>query len=266
MTTVQDEALERLADQLSEAIRTGRQIALPAPQDWPQSRAEAYRVQDRVAQRLGWAVAGWKAGATSPGMRARDGQDDIIVGRVFAPRFYEASTISLSYQDFAGARAEPEFAFRLTADFPAGLARRIDEVAAHATAHIAIELVASRYDAPTPWGKVGGLLGLADNGSGAALILGAEIAAPEQVDFLRHYVALSIDGGAPAAQSPADIRCAPYVALCDVVNHLSARGLDLPKGSVITTGSASDTQPVLAGTTLTADFGPLGAIRLHFSK
>lgn len=257
--------LEALAQRLAGAWRGGPRIGLPPKHARPRDRSEAYAVQARLAELIGEPVVGWKAGATSGGMRARDGQDGLITGRVFASRLYRGSALALPAADYANARAEPEFAFLLAADLPAVGPRSAAEIAPLVRAHIAIELVASRYGEPTPWGAEGGLLGLADNGSGLALVIGPEIAAPATVDYLRHPVALTLNGGAPAPQSPPDIRAEPYAALVDVVNHLAERGIGLRAGMAITVGSVTDTLPTPAGSILRADFGALGAITLTFA-
>ena len=264
MTPERRAVMEQLAARLFEAWRGGPRVPLPAPALRPRDRAEAYAAQEHLARLIGAPVAGWKAGATSVGMRRRDGQDGLITGRVFAPRLFFGTDLVLPAADYAEARAEPEFAFVLTADLPAAPARSRADIAPLVRAHIAIELVASRYAEPTPWGAEGGLLGLADNGSGAALILGPAILAPDAVDFLRHPVALTLNGGPAAPQSPPEIRAQPFDALCDVVNHLGARGIGLTAGMAITVGAATDTLPTPAQSALTADFGTLGAITLRF--
>ncbi len=265
MTPDRRDAMEHLARLLAAAWSSGRAIPLPAPDGRPRDRAEAYAAQARLVELIGAPVSGWKAGATSEGMRARDGQDGLITGRVFAPRLFFGSSLVLPAADYAVARAEPEFAFVLAADLPAAGPRSVAQIAPLVRAHIAIELVASRYAEATPWGAEGGLLGLADNGSGAALIIGPAIAQPDRVDYRNHPVTLTLNGGTPAPQSPPDIRAQPFAALTDVVNHLGARGIGLTAGMAITVGSASDTLQTPAGGVLKADFGALGAITLTFA-
>ncbi|MBW6506538.1 MAG: hypothetical protein K0B00_07310 [Rhodobacteraceae bacterium] len=265
MTPDRRDAMEHLAVLLAAAWSSGRAIPLPAPNDRPRDRTEAYAAQARIAELIGDPVAGWKAGATSAGMRARDGQDGLITGRVFAPRLFFGADLVLPAADYTQARAEPEFAFVLAADLPAVGPRSVAEIAPLVRVHIAIELVASRYAEAAPWGAEGGLLGLADNGSGAALVIGPEIAQPDRVDYLHHPVALTLNDGPPAPQAPPEFRAAPYAALADVINHLGARGIGLSAGMAITVGSATDTLPTPSGSTLKADFGALGAITLTFA-
>ena len=167
--------------------------------------------------------------------------------------------------DSPSARAEPEFAFVLTADLPPGPPRSEAELAPLVQVHIAIELVASRYAVPTPKGAEGGLLGLADNGSGLALVIGPEITSPQEVDFLHHHVSMALDGGIAANQTAPEFRVEPYAALTEIVNHLGTRGIGLRAGMALTVGATTDTLPTLPGATLCADFGALGSITLRFA-
>jgi len=267
MTRDRQETLEGLATLLAEAWLTGGKLDLPASQDRPKDRAEAYFVQDRMAALIGEPVSGWKAGATSENMRKRDGHDDIVPGRAFASRFFIGSHHAIPESLVFGACIEPEFAFRIDEAIPvrpeAWSAR---EIAARVTAHIAIELIGSRYRTDMPPADVNTLMTIADNGNGVGLIIGDAIADPNAVDFHRHAIALSVDGGTPARNSPPDIRCSPLDALVDVANHLSARGIALDEGSYVTTGSATETVPVIGGTKAVADFGRLGRIVLEFSR
>lgn len=105
---------------------------------------------------------------------------------------------------------------------------------------------------------------IADNGNGFALVIGPAIATDAAYDPLRHAVDLRIDGGAPARNSPPEIRADPLAALADTVNLLAARGISLRAGDFVTTGSATETLPVKKGSTVTAEFGNLGSIRLTF--
>lgn len=267
MSPQRQDVLEALAASLAEAWRTGHKIVLPEPASRPRDRAEAYRVQDRMADLIGAPVVGWKAGATSDAMRQRDGHDDIVPGRAFASCFFVGSEHDIDESLVRGARIEPEFAFRIDEPIPARQkAWSVEEITPRVTAHIAIELIGSRYRADTPPAELTTLTTIADNGNGVGLVIGDAITDPAAVDFHRHPIVLTIDGGDPAPNSPPDVRCSPFHALVDVANLLSARGIGLEAGTYITTGSATDTVPVVPGTRAVADFGRLGRISLLFSR
>ena len=257
--------LEEFARGLATAWSTGSSVELPDTDHRPANRDEAYFVQDRMADFIGEPVTGWKAGATSEGMRARDGHDDIVPGRTFRSRTFVGSRHILEAGPFIGARMEPEFAFHIDRDIlPRDAPWTVDEIRPMATAHIAIEIIANRYPPGTSGAEIGTLLTIADNGSGSGLVIGDPIADPLAVDFLRHGVELTVDDGEPAENSPPDIRCSPLDALTDVVNCLSARGIALQEGQYVTTGSATATLPAPENGRAVADFGTLGSIVLQF--
>ena len=253
--------LEALAASLANAWRTGTRIDLPKEGLQPTDRAEAYLVQDRMASLIEEPVTGWKAGATSEGMRARDGHDDIVPGRTFASRTFSGNCLAIPSDQFAGARMEPEFAFRLRHRVEPRVAPWTpDEMAKHVTMHVAVELIGSRYRAGA---SVGTLATIADNGNGVGLVVGPAVTRAG-IDFRSCPVFLRVDGGVAAANSPPDIRCDPFSALADVANHLSERGIALAEGAYITTGSATETLPVVPGSIAVADFADLGKIEISF--
>ena len=76
-------------------------MPLPAPDARPRNRAEAYAAQERLAALINEPVVGWKAGAASPALRARDGQDGLITGRVFASGLHFGTDLALPAARFA---------------------------------------------------------------------------------------------------------------------------------------------------------------------
>ena len=109
--------LERLAEALAEAWRSDGRIPLPERGAGPASRAEAFAVQDRMAQLIGDRTAGWKVGAAVRAVQELEGHDGPIIGRILAARLYH-SPANVPAATFAGGKVECEFAFRLTADLP----------------------------------------------------------------------------------------------------------------------------------------------------
>ena len=56
----------------------------------------------------------------------------------------------------------------------------------------------------------------------------------------------------------------PRNALTWLANTLSARGMGLKAGQIVTTGSAANVIKVNPGDTVVADFGDLGVTEVHF--
>lgn len=262
--TLAPDVLEQFAEQLANAWMNREQID-SVPPVLLTDRQDGYRVQDLMARRIGSPVAGWKAGATSEGMRRRDGHDGIVPGRVFVDGLFVGDEHTLDASNYPGGRLEPEFAFR----FLQSPGLRTDwtgtALAPLVAPHIAVEIIGSRMVPALPVTCRSTAMTIADNGNAFALIIGSEIEAAASYDPLTHPVDLRADDGPAAANSTADIRAQPLDALADTVNLLAERGITLEAGQFLTTGSATDTLAVQAGSTVTANFGDLGTICITFA-
>jgi 2-keto-4-pentenoate hydratase len=257
--------LTELAMMLSAAWRDPGNPVTVDPRLYPRNRAEAYFVQDLMHDRLGQGLAGWKVGATSRKMRELDGHDDVILGRIFASRSYVGGRHSLPIDQFPGARAETEFAFRLTAtphlrDAPWTAV----EMESMMNLHPAIEIIGNRYRLEGASKAENSLMTIADNGGGIGFVFGDPVEDWQAIDFQRHMITLTVSGGAPAENFLGEMRCLPSQAAADLVNHLAARGHRIEAGDFISTGAASVPQPFAAGDNVHADFGALGVIELAF--
>ena len=257
--------LSELAVILSASWRAPGNPVKVEPDFYPRDRTEAYFVQDRMHDELGQGLAGWKVGATSQKMRELDGHDDVIPGRIFASRSYVGTRHELPIGQFPGARAETEFAFRLTATphlrtTPWTAA----EMAGMMTLHPAIEIIGNRYRLDGASKAENSLMTIADNGGGIGFVFGDLVDNWQAIDFQQHRITLTVSGGRPAENFLGEMRCLPAQAAADLVNHLAARGFILQAGDFISTGAASVPQPFVAGDHVHADFGALGAIELAF--
>ncbi len=258
-------AIEELAAMLADAWhRPGNLVAVDRALV-PADRAQACLAQDLMFQKLGEALAGWKVGATSHKMRQLDGHDDVIPGRIIASRTHIGPRHDLQIGHYHKARAETEFAFRLTAtphlrDTP----WTSGEMAEIMVLHPAIELIANRYQMDGASKAENSLMTIADNGGGIGFVFGDLVTDWQHIDFQNHRIDLRVSGGAPADNFLGDMRCVPAEAAADLVNHLAHRGEVLEAGHFISTGAASVPQPFGGGDVVHADFGVLGTIELRF--
>jgi 2-keto-4-pentenoate hydratase len=258
-------AIEELAAMLADAWhRPGNLVAVDRALV-PADRAQACLAQDLMFQKLGEALAGWKVGATSHKMRQLDGHDDVIPGRIIASRTHIGPRHDLQIGHYHKARAETEFAFRLTAtphlrDTP----WTSGEMAEIMVLHPAIELIGNRYQMDGASKAENSLMTIADNGGGIGFVFGDLVTDWQHIDFQNHRIDLRVSGGAPADNFLGDMRCVPAEAAADLVNHLAHRGEVLEAGHFISTGAASVPQPFGGGDVVHADFGVLGTIELRF--
>ena len=209
---------------LWEAWRERRQIdALPADCR-PGTLAEAYAVQDGLAESAGLAVAGYKIGATNAQVQARFGVDAPFSGRLFgdyvggSPLTVPANTVN-----FYAIEAEFDFVMgRALAPRDAPYTRE-DVRAAVASVHPAIEVPDSRY---TDWlsMKAPDLIG--DNAIGCLLCLGPAAEGGLDRDLAGQPVIVRVNGEVVSEGAGSNVLGDPWNVMVWLANHLGARGLD----------------------------------------
>lgn len=263
-TVGRETVLAELACRLGEAWLGCSRIANLRATEIPKNRAEAYFVADRMARRIGQEISGWKVGATSARMRELDEHSDVIPGRIFRSVTWEGDEVTLPIERFPDARAEAEFAFRVTADVSPAEIADPDRMAEIAVLHPAVEIIGNRFQAKDLDPEQNSLMTVADNGGGIGFVFGAPVEDWQGLDLLNHEVRVSVDGGAPPDNFLGDMRGPPLQALCDLANHLIGRGFHLEAGDIVSTGAACVPQPGAKGSHVEADFGTLGAINVMF--
>ena len=256
------EAAERGGALLWQAWQERRQIdALPSDCR-PGTLDEAYAVQDGLAASAGLAVAGYKIGATNVQVQACFGVDAPFSGRIFSdlvggsPLTVPANTVNFY-------AIEAEFDFVMGDALPpreAPYAR--DEVkAAVASVHPAIEVPDSRY---TDWLSMNAEDLIGDNAIGCMLCLGPAAAGGLDHDLAGQPVIVRVNGEVASEGAGSNVLGDPWNVMVWLANHLSARGIVLEAGHVVTTGSAADVVQCQPGDTVTAEFGPIGIAEVQF--
>lgn len=257
---------------MSEAWMGAKTIHFPA-ELLPNDRVEAYAVQDEMACLLGGdranAVAGWKVGATSPGVQKAEGYDGPIPGRVFASTIYGSDT-SVPLTRCADAKVEAEVAFR----FKAAPERErapfsLEGLEELVTAMAAYDITGTRY-APAcreGWDSRQNMLaGIADNGNGGVVVLGAEAPEWRRLDFMQLEVELRINDGEPVQNLWEESRGDPLGALEWMVNQVYERGFALAAGDVILTGSLTEPQTLQPGDRVDCRMPGLGRLGCQVSR
>ena len=257
-----DRGFEQLARGLADAWRSGGTIPLPPAGQGPATRAEAYDIQDQMAELIGGAVAGWKVGATVRAVQIFEGHDGPLPGRIFADRCFD-SPARVPARLFNGVKVECEFAFRLTGDLPKGttpIGRA--EIADALTFHPAFELAGSRFAPGTGNRAATTFDGIADNGSGGAAVLGAAVEGWQKLAFDTMEIVARIDDSPPIQIYTGAYRRDPVVIVAETFSDLRARGVALPCGTCVLTGSLSLPTPVRKLQTVTAKFAGLPTLSL----
>jgi 2-keto-4-pentenoate hydratase len=223
---------EPAARLLAEVWHGSRQISELPQAIRPTNLHQGYDVQDRLIELLGEPVVGWKLGVGSAKLKQQSGIGRSIAGRILGTRRYDpGATVRLSFA--APVTIEFEIAFVLGNDIhPLSAA---DPRTSIAETRVTFELVMARF---VDRHAVGWPSYAADDSGFEALVVGEAIAEPPVLELLSS-LAVSIDGQEKARAATGDDATDPYGALADLFSIARQRKMLLPKGSIISTGSAS---------------------------
>ena len=214
-------------------------------------------MQDAVTGLLGLPVAGWKVGAATPAIMTERGLDEPIPGPLFGPRVY-AGGAALPAADFPAANLETEFAIRTLAELPPRRAA-YDAVDLAEVSELlaAFDLTQSRYSvAPDDLAEI------ADSGNSGGAVVGTPLPDWRRRDLVGTAVDLRVDGGARVPTFTGAWRRHPLDVFAWLVNSLGRRGIGLPAGSVILTGSLTEPHPVAPGSSAVARFDGGSEVRM----
>ena len=250
--------IAKAAKMLADAWRDKYQIKEFPADLRPANRADAYAIQDEMARLLGYEVIGWKLGMTAPAGLKASNMDGPIPGRMFKVHFAEGPA-TMKRSDFINPVMEPEFAFRLTADItPREEPYTREFLAAVAVLHLAIEVAGQRFVPP----QFDGMMMIADDGGNAAFVAGPQVPGWQNMDLPGIASELYFDGELAAETLTGDARCDPLWVLEWLANDLSARGITLPSGSWVSTGSGTKQMPLGDHKETIASFAGLGKVAL----
>jgi len=255
---------KQAAEFLIAARRDGWKMeALPAGAE-PKTLEDAYAIQDEILKGIGLKQAGWKVALTNDEAMARAGAKEPAAGPMFAPHIFASpQTIEKSAETVGG--FECEFAFRIGKDIPAEGAPYTGKVVAAAveSLHPAIEVVGIRI-ANRPSLGVRGTV--ADHAGNFSFVYGPAVPDWQRLDLAKCAVRHLVNGEEVAASSGANVLDNPLNALAWLANHLAKRGYEIKAGQWVTSGAATGPIPAPAGSTVVADFGPLGKVQVNFKS
>ena len=242
-----------LAASLASAWREGRAMADAPWQESVGDATQAYGVQDRVAEAMGWfgtAVPGhWKSGGPS--------RDVVLTHAPLPPAGVRASPANYSDMHFNAPGIESEIALRLgEAVTPKRAAALTPESAAVLidAMTVSIEIVDSRWEDPA---KASALLRLADQQSHGALVLGAWVPYAAR-DWATQVCETRIGTHAPDLRKGAHSMGDPAWLLPIWLRHVTRNGATVPAGTVVTTGSWVGVLPVRKGDAVVVEFPGIG--------
>lgn len=245
--------LEALAEELRIAEDSRTPVAPLSARHPELTVADAYAIQTINTRARGARVVGHKIGLTSKPMQEQLGIDQPDYGAVFETHVHRSGA-TLRMDDYIAARIEPELAFVLGRDLAPG-----DDVLAATEAIVpSLEVIDSRI---ADW-KIGLIDTIADNASGAAIVLGDQRTPPADVALADAAVALSVDGEVVDRGTGAAVLGDPVRAVAWLAAALAEQGTALEAGHVVMSGSITAAVWLRPGGTVEADFGPLGTVRV----
>lgn len=241
---------------LTSAWRSGELLTELPAEIRPRTMTQGYDVQDWLIAELGLASVGWKLGVGSVLQKRKSGVGRSIAGRILESYVHRGGDTVL-LPNAAPVTIEFEIAYLLGRDILPGP----PEFPVHdaiADVRVAFELVLSRF---VDRRAVGWPSFAADNSAFQALVLGDAVA-PDRIGDLVTSLVVTADGDEAARAVRGEDATDPEAALADLVALARERGMPLPKGSIVSTGSVSKPFSIAAPTTtIRAEF--LGE-ELHF--
>ncbi len=260
----EDAAVAAAADRLLAAGETGVPCEPVRDLIGAADIVKAYAVQSRVnAVRLagGAVVVGRKIGLTSKAVQEQLGVDQPDLGVLFDDMGYaESETIPM--ERLIQPKAEAEVAFVLKSDLVEGPLDQDQCRAAVDYAVAALEIVDSRI---ADWNiKFGDTV--ADNGSSALYVLGADRKTLDEVDPVEVQMTMTLNGEQVSSGNGAACLGHPLNALSWLALKAREFGEPLRAGQVILSGALGPMATVPPGAVVTAEITGLGTVTAQFSE
>src|SRR3954470_4193300 len=228
----------------------------------PRDRAEGYLIQAAIEKYSPGRLFGWKIAATSAAGQQHINVDGPMAGRILA----ETVIPDGGTADMAGNEmrvAEPEFAFRMRRDLPAGATPYTVQQVLDAvdTLHPAIEIPDSRF---ADFVSAGAAQIIADNACAHLFVLGSATSADwRSLDLVEERPIITLRGQQFIGHGK-NVFGDPRVALAWLANELRQLGVTLKAGEIVTTGTCHPPLPIQSGDFCAMDFGVLGKVSVRF--
>jgi 2-keto-4-pentenoate hydratase len=251
--TIDETAVDRLADRLYDAYRTGEGVA---PPETTLTVDDGYAVQRAVTDRRTaeeGPPVGYKVGFTSEAIRTDLGVDDPAYGPLLADTVRPEGR--LDDTDLIDPKAEPELAIRLDEPLDPPVTP-VDAFAATSAVVPVIEVVDSRI---RKWAIEAGST-VADNVLAARVVHGDRIGNPAEGDRSLEGVVVRRNGERVATGVGADVMGGPFRVVSWLAGALADRGERLTAGDLVSTGSLTPLVPFEPGDTVEARFSSLGSV------
>jgi 2-oxo-3-hexenedioate decarboxylase len=258
-----DATLDRLAEHLEQAELQARDVTKITDDhpdmDWQDAYAIQYRIRARKEAR-GQRTVGLKMGLTSFAKMKQMGVQVPIYG--FLSDYFarpEGATIELS--QLIHPKIEAEIAF-VTRTALRGPGCHIGQVLA-ATDFVlpAVEVIDSRYrDFKFDLKSV-----VADNCSSARFVTGGVARPAHELDLRSLGIVIEKNGEVIGTAAGAAVLGHPAASVAMLANMLAERGEEIPAGTFVMTGGATEAYSVAAGDSIVVRYQGLGSVSMRFA-
>ena len=254
-----------ISERLLEARKAA--LALPAfPGQLPSDTQTAYTIQYRSISSWPDVVSGWKVGGISPVFR-----EQFLANRLAGPIFKsqtinalnsEAVNVTVFEDGFAA--VEAEFVIRTAAPLsPNEPAKTIEELKnCVASIHVGVEIASSPL---ADINELGPGAIISDFGNNAGLIVGPQIA--DWCEWAADDIDISVTiNGVESGATRTSIEGDAFAAFEFLSALSSARGIELPAGTLVTCGALSGIHDVEIGDQATVMFEGIGTLDVKVAK
>ena len=254
--------IAQLAEHLDNCQRNAQDTPKITDQHPDMDWDDAYAIQDAILARhlgRGARVIGLKAGLTSHAKMKQMGVETPVFG-FLVDEFSVLEGAEIKVSELIHPKVEPEIAFVLKHALR-GPGCHIGAVLA-ATDFVmpGIEVIDSRYrDFKFDLKSV-----VADNTSASRFVVGGQPLRPNELDLRTVGIVLEKNGEPVALGAGAAVLGHPAAAIAMLVNHLGARGQEIPAGSLILSGGITEAVAVAAGDNVCLRVQGMGSVSLRF--
>jgi len=258
-----EKQLRKIADRLINAARTREPIDPPAAEA-KLSLTDAYRIQMINVEKsiaTGRRVVGRKVGLTSIAMQKMFGVDEPDFGHLLDDMVL-ASGNDCEVGSLLLPRVEPEIAFVLSRELRGPGIKRDDVIDSTEYVTPALEIIDTRI---RDW-KITLADTIADNASSGRVVLGKKKTPPTANDLATVAMTLDKNGAQLEQGVGAAVMGHPAEPVAWLANKLAEFGQTLAAGSIVMPGALCRAVEVAAGDSVTARFGPLGAVSVRFVR
>lgn len=258
------------AEALFRAEQSGTQIGLLSQAHPEMTMDEAYAVQAGFVGRklaAGRRVIGWKIGLTSRAMQQALGIATPDSGVLLDDMAFEDGA-AVPRGRFIAPRIEAELAFVMKDALQGPDVRPWDVIAATAMVVPALEILDTRIVRVDPaTGNARTIVDtIADNAANAGIVTGGRPIAPAGLDLRWCGAIVSRNAEVEETGLGAGVLNDPARGIAWLANRLAVYGQRIEPGQVVLSGSFIRPVECRPGDTISADFGALGTLSVHFSR